>query len=723
MNGTAGQPDVNFAVSELGRTVLTLRRDLIFRPHNFAGLSCYIIEDPLKGKFYRSGLAEYALLSLFDGRTSVADALCLLATSMPHIALSEHDAASICSWLVSSELAFTVASSGADRIVQASFAARQAKVRRRCNPITLQLPLFKPDRFFEAIGPAVFWLFSWPGFLIWAALLIAAAIQAATHWRVLAAATSDVFIPNNWCWLALCWASLKAVHELAHGIVCKKYGGQIRGAGVVVILLAPIPYVDVTTSWRFRSKWQRIHTAAAGVFIELLFGAAALLVWSYTESVLLRQICLNLALLATATTVLFNANPLVKFDGYYILSDWVEMPNLYSTGQAYLKYLISRYCLGVRVSPPFIPCEYRTPVALYSVTTFAWRTGLCISLVGAVGHLYHGAGIILAATAIAVWFVIPLARWLWCLLHSKSWQRSTWIKAAAPRLLMLSLLLAVSFLIPWPTSDSAPGVVEFSPLSIVRAGSSGFVKTVYVENGQWVDEGQLLATMVNEQLTFELADLKFALDQAELRGRIHERRHLLAESQSDGEIACSLRKHVQEKQRQMDRLTVRSPRKGIVVGRSLNSLVGTYLKAGDELLAVGAEHKALRVSVAQEQLQAFENRVGEMIPVRISGSAVMLGRLSELEPRASVRTLHRSLCADVGGPLAVKRCDVDLRGAVATEDQFEFLSPRFSGTVELHDNDAHSLYSGQLANVLVPSGNSIAGHFFSALRDWTIGQD
>lgn len=714
----AEKSSVNFAVSELGHVVLSLRGELVFRPHHFGGRSCYIIEDPATDKFYRAGLAEYAVISLFDGQTSVATALHLVASSQPQLAMSEQDAAAVCNWLVNSGLAFTAESANPARLQQTRAVARRGEFRRRYNPVTMRLPVLRPDRLFDWLTPRLVWLFSWPAFTAWAVLMLSAANQVAANWTALSAETAEVLVPHNWLWLALCWVALKCVHELAHGIVCKKYGGQVREAGVVMILLAPLAYVDVSTSWRFRSKWQRIHTAAAGVYVELMVSAAAALLWSNSESALIKHICLNLMIMASATSLLFNANPLMRFDGYYILSDWLELPNLYATSQAYLRYVGRKYCLGMQASPPLVPGRYAIFTRLYAVATLIWRVIVSAGLIVAVSQLYYGAGIILAAAAVIIWYLLPLGRLACALVRAK--QRADGAKIAGPRAIVATGTVLLMFIVPWPAADQAPGVVEFSPLTVVRAGSSGFLAELHAHHGELVEEAQLLAVLKNDQLAFELADLKLALEQAELRLRMNDKRHKIAQSQGDAEVVAALLKHIHEKQSEVDQLTIRAARSGRIIGKNLSALLGKHLRAGDELFAIGGEDlKEVRLSIGQEDLTSFESQVGEFVQVRISGYPPIQGQLSEIQPRASLRSPHHSLWAAVGGPLAVTRRDSEVNNSGPDDDMYDFVAPRFSGTVTLDQEQSAALHSGRLAVVLLPSHKSVGGYVVSALRKWS----
>jgi putative peptide zinc metalloprotease protein len=712
--------DRDYSIRELGQARLTLRGDLIFSPQSFGGLGCYVVEDPLNSKFYRIGAAEYAFISLLDGRTSVADAMQMTASASPGGGLSEQDAAAICKWLVDAELASTTESASPERLASAANKSARGRLWQQWNPIVVRLPMLRPDRFLERMTPQMSWLYTVPAFVVWSIVLLLAAYQVAANWSRFAASSEGVLAPGNWLWLGACWIVLKCVHELSHGVVCKKYGGTVREAGVMLIVLAPIAYVDVTSSWRFRSKWQRIFTAAAGMYVELFIAAVAALVWARTDSGVINHLCFNAMLMASLTTILFNANPLMRFDGYYILSDWLEIPNLYSAGQQFLRDLARRHVLGIRGASPAGSPTRRMFIRVYAVAALVWRVIVCAGLFVVAVTLLHGAGIVLAAFAVVAWAVVPVARFVYQLWCGKSWERPNWFWFSTAVALAASLLLALFVVIPWPGASRAPAVVEYSPLTIVRAGTAGFVSEVHVRGGQFVEQGQVLAVLRNEQLEFELADLQLALQQSQLLSRVAEQKQKLAEQQAEQEKAEALKKRIEERQQQVNRLLVRAPRSGKIIGRDLDTLSGAYLKDGAQILAIGNEaQKELQISVAQDDLDAFTTRVGQTVYVRLPGSGRLECRLAKLEPRAKLEPSHASLCAPAGGPLVVRKKEAAADASQDPSQQYEFVAPRFTGTLELAAAQAGDLHAGQLASVSFRSYHETFGlHLFNAAVKW-----
>lgn len=706
------------AVQDFASTSLSLRADLIFTPGTSGARPHYIVEDPLNSRYFRVGHVEYTFVSLLDGRTTVHDALRRLSTLLPNHSLTESDAAELCRWLVETDLAHTPQSSQAARLARQAIENKEREVKARGNPLVFRVSLFQPDRLLASLNRGFGWMYSLPVLFLWLALVTVGAYKIFGHWDRFAASSYGIFAPDNWLWIGVCWIVLKIVHETSHGIVCKRYGGNVRETGLLFILFAPLAYVDVTASWRFRSRWQRIHVAAAGMYAELAIAAVAAIVWSNTESAWLSNLCYNTVVMAGITTILFNANPLMKFDGYYMLSDAVGIPNLCLLGQQYLRYLGRKLLLGMPGRLPNWPAGKGGLTRTYGIMSFFWRILVCISLTLTAVTLFHGAGIVLACLGVVLWVGLPALRFVRFFFNKKAVEQprrlrfllTTGVLAAGPTF--------VFGFLPWPGIREAPAVVEYSPPTVVRAASAGFVRTIHVQSGQPVEADQLLVTLENRELAHELTELELEVRQSEIRGRKHEQKGELAAEQAEAKKRESLLKQLAEKQQQVQHLEVRAPSAGKVVGRDLDALAGTYLEVGDEILSIGDERKKeLRVSVAQADLKMFSQRIGQSLRVSLPQQPLWESRLEKVIPRATLTPPHPALAAVNGGPLPVKNTRSKTDGV--SKDSLQLFTPRFTGIVELDGAASAQLRAGQTGHVSYrPCDQSIGDYFYQAVSTW-----
>jgi putative peptide zinc metalloprotease protein len=707
-------------VRDLGRLTLTLRNDLVFTPQKAGGDTYYIVEDPVRSKFHRVGLAEYTLISLLDGRICLDDAVQLVASAAPEQALSLREAAAICRWLVDAGLAHTSGPVAAGRLLEEASAEDIRSFWQRWNPVMLKLPLVHPDPFFEVLVRWLGWMHGPAGLASWVAVMLFATWHVASSREKFAESSAGILAPGNWLGLFVSWIVLKLLHEISHGIACKRYGGTVREAGVLLILFAPVAYVDVTSSWRFRSPWQRIHTAAAGMYLELFVAALAALVWCRSQPGMVNSLCYQIVIMGSVATVIINANPLMRFDGYYILSDLLDIPNLYASGQQYLQYGAQRYLLGERAELPAWTRSRRHFITVYGAAAFAWRILVCVCLAVGATALFHGLGLVLAILAVAGWSLGPIKRLVKFLARDKSR-----LRASVPRLLATSgipaVLAALSLVtLPWPGTSRAPAVVEYAPLTLVRAASAGFVRELRVNSGASVQQGQVIALLDNDELCMELAELDAAIGQSELNMRAFQQAEKLAAYQAELKTLVALREKRITKSRQVEQLVVRAPASGKIISRNLDARVGIHLNEGDEILAIGNEQqKELTIAVSQRSHDAFQAYVGEFVHVRLRPHGSFRSRLALLEPQASLEPAHAALCAAMGGPLPVKQAAEGSRHGDAKGERYELLAPHFTGSVRLSPAQGARLKAGQVGIVSIrPLRESLGGHLLGAFSSW-----
>jgi len=700
----------------LDRTVPALRVDLSFRPHVFGRKTYYIVEDPLSVRFYRIGLVEYTFMSLLDGRATLGEVLRATQAALPEREFTPADAVAIGQWVVRNGLAQDQ-SIGADEVAAHRSAGSTARrTGRRMSPLSVQLPLCYPDRLLERLCPWIGWCFSFPALLCWCFTIGWAVRDLITQGARLSAASSHVLAVGNWFWLAAAWVVLKVLHECGHAVACKRRGGEVREAGVIFILMAPLAYVDVTSTWRLRSKWARIEVAAAGMYVELLLAAVATLVWARVSPGVVSNVCFNIMTTASVMTVLFNANPLMRFDGYYILSDLLELPNLYARGQQSVARVVRRVLFGVAAQGlaargwvgVFVPC--------YGLAAQVWRIVVFVGLVLTAATLLEGAGIVLSGLAVMLWG-LSVVRRLARLARDPALNAARWARAATVAGSMTALLLAALAVFPWPGSVVAPAVICYEPETIVRTESDGFVEDIRVENAQFVQAGDVLAVLTNQELEQDRALLELAIKESQLKRRIHQQQQELAKAQAEEETLRVLESRLADKQQQVAQLVVRAPCAGQVIGRNLQALEGRYLERGSDLLAIGNEaSKAVRMSIAQQDIDAFRTRVGSRLRAYLSGVPTLHAPLTKIEPRASAVPWDGALCANHGGTLPVRQADSTLQSA--GQAQFEFLAPRFTASMPLDPADSARVWAGQRVLVSVHPCESVGRHLYHTLLTW-----
>ncbi|MFN9720412.1 MAG: biotin/lipoyl-binding protein [Planctomycetota bacterium] len=712
----SGMPDISTV--EISRTCVRLREDLVFVPQQYHDGVFYHLEVKSSSEFFRIGYPESVFISLLDGETSFSEALAVTSQVLKDQSLTQTQATAIYSWLLEHKLATFVdedtAASGASTSIGRT--GRRKSFLSGLNPLWFKVPFGRPQALLKAIQPALGWIFSaaaaGPAIL----LLIVAGFTLVAQWTQFTSASASIIAHDNWLWLFLVWVALKLLHELGHGLVCLRYDGTVRETGVIFAVFAPLAYVDASSSWAFRSRWHRIHTALAGVYVELIIASIAMLLWASTSSLTLRHVLQNIIVMASISTVLFNLNPLMKFDGYYILSDLLNIPNLSSQATDVLKSFVQRVFLGTGGSIPVVTGSRRWILLTYGLASSVWRVTVLASLLLAASVLLHGAGVALAAAGGLLWIGRPLwkfmkeCRSLW-LQHPERFFRASVLGTS-----VVAALLVLTLGVPAPVMTTAPGVVEFIEGQTVRAETEGFVESVHVASGQFVNAGDLLVLLRNDDVQTRLIDLqqKVAQEESRLQSALHQH-DVSAINIAQGNLD-SFRKQLRECQKQADGLQLRAGRAGRIVGRELSNLAGTYAKAGMELLTIGLDDaKEVRLSVGQRDLPVATGLIGKPLKVRVGTSSPVIGTLTRINPKGSRSIPHDSLIAPNGGALTV----VESRRRTEDGDRLELAEHRFTAVVTLPAAEASRFLCGQrgTASLGLPKA-SLGKYLWTACEDW-----
>lgn len=678
---------------ELLQSRLRLREDVFFWPQNYGDKTWYHIESRANGRFFRVGLSEYTFISLLDGETSLGEAISLTARVLGPDAFDEEQASVLVLWLIDSGLA--TSGNASSQTAQVEQKKQVAKLAEKLNPFWLKLPIANPDRLIERLLPAFGWLQAWPAMVVSVLLWVAAGTCLAGNWSEFMASSRSILAPSNWLSLTAVWLALKIVHETSHALACRRLGGSVRETGLIFILLAPVAYVDVTASLRFRSKWQRIQVAAAGMWIELTISTLAVFAWSVVEAPVLRHVLFNAIFMASFTTLVFNANPLMKFDGYYILSDLLELPNLAASGTQAVRELTRRWLLGLPNAASRETGGRARIIAAYGLAASVWRVMVCCGLVIASSVLFQGLGLVLAALGCVLWVGRPLMQTAAASLRLRNANPRQFARASLRCGIAAVTAIGLLSFAPWPFPRTAPGFVEYRELAVVRAESPGFLREILVQDGATVEAGDVLITLENRELETDVGDLTAALEQSEVR---HDR--LVGEqktgaAQIEDENYAAIVKRLAEKRRQLDSLTIRAPSAGRVMSRTLKWKLGTYATEGAELLSIGDEQqKEFRASLSQTDADALAGE--QVVSLRLPSVGRMSANLRRINPRASHTPPHAALTSVAGGSIPVRE--------IAAERQrdgvkFEFVEARLTADFQLEAASALTLPAGTTGQV------------------------
>ena len=709
---------LNEQTFEFSQARLQLKDSLRFTMRQNGTAIDYLVEDEVTGRFFRVGLAQYTFLTMLDGKRTVSTALMKTATLLREHAIDESEAASLCKWAIESGLVDSETGNSTARRLEQHEQQQKQKMVSYLNPMMMRMPLFNPDPIVTVVSRFVGFLVSPAGAIIWLTVCIYGFLLLAQNWSEFINDRVSSFGAMDIVWIGLTWCVLKLVHELAHSVVCKRFGGRVQSCGILLLLMIPMPYVDVTSSWRFDNKWKRILTSAAGMMCEVFIAAIACWVWVKSTPGPLQYHAGNVIISATLHTLLFNINPLMKFDGYFMLADWLEIPNLAGHGRAWLKGKFKWAYFGNKPAKLKETGLRGLAVRAYGVLAMAWFFSIAIGLSLAASGLIEGFGLMVALIGMVMWVGVPLFSLTKYFLVGTKTERPNRVWFATAMTLTLLLAAGFFYFCPSPSVVQAPVVIDFEPLHIVRSNSRGFIEEIHVSDGQAVNEGELLVTLKNPDLRHELKSLLIDIQISKLRYNTFFNQGEISQAQLEEKSLESMQKRQIELSERIAELDIYAPSSGSVLARDLDSKVGEYLEPGDEILSVATAGEIHAVALTrQDDIEWVAENPETEIELRIWGrhqSELLKGRVKHINPRARDDLPHEAFGASVGGPLAViPRSQVEDEDGSENENEMMLSQPRVPVEIELEPFDRETLVAGQRGQLIVRSRDQNMGGYLA----------
>jgi putative peptide zinc metalloprotease protein len=496
-----------------------LREHATVNRHRYRGSVWYVIHDHATGRVHRMSPAGCAIVSTMDGRQTADQLWQDSVTHLGEDAPTQDEFIQLLAQLHAADLLQTeVTPDSAELLKRASKMRRLSWLQNVFNPLALRLRLWYPDKFFDRTIPYVRWLIGWPGVALWLLVVLPAIVLAAQYWDELSANPADrILAADNMLLIGLSYPVIKALHEFGHGYAAKRFGGAVHEVGVMFLVFAPVPYVDVSAASEFRSKWQRAFVGAAGMIVEVFVAALALYVWLLIEAGFVRELAYNVMLIAGISTVVFNGNPLLRYDGYYILADLLEIPNLAQRATRYWGSLVDRYLFRSDSAGEFTAGEgERIWLLLYAPVSFCYRLLVMLGIALFIASEYLAVGVAIAIWGLLTGVMLPFGRALWQVVGGQRFRRNR-TRAVITTVATIGATSVALLFIPVPLHTTTEGVVWLPETAAVRAGTNGFVRRLLVEPGHKVNSGEALVESEEPTINAELENLRARVSELEAR--------------------------------------------------------------------------------------------------------------------------------------------------------------------------------------------------------------
>jgi len=651
--------------------------------HHYRGRPWYVLQDRTSTRHYRLSAGAHEFIGLLDGKRTVQEIWDALSTRLGDEAPTQHDVIRLLSRLHAADVMQSDVSPDAGEIVARSQQERRRKWQQRLmRPLALRFPLLDPERLLSRALPIVRPVLGPVGLLVWLVVVGAALVLVMARWPELSAHWSARALdPRNLLLLWLTYPLVKALHELGHAFAVKAWGGEVHEVGMMLLVLMPVPYVDASAASAFSDKRKRMAVGAAGIMVEVFLAAAAAFLWLAVQPGLVRDTAFNVMLIGGASTVLFNGNPLLRFDGYYVLADAIEIPNLGPRSGQYLGYLAQRYLFGLhQAQSPVMASGERGWFVVYGVASSLYRLFISFAIALFIAGKFFVVGVVLAIWALAVQVLYPLARQLGFVLFGAALQGRR-LRAGAILGAGAMVVATLVYGVPVPSWTRAEGIIELPEHSLVRAGADGFIVRLLSTRGQRVDTGAALVEMEDPLLRARVSILEWRLRELEARHA--------AELLGDPVEAQILKGSVVEAQAELaeararlQALTVLSPGAGTFTVPKAQDLSGRFVRKGDLLgHVVDLSAVTARVVVPQTAVDLVRRRT-EAVEVRLASrpGLTIPASIQREVPSATDHLPSRVLGTQGGGAIAVDARDSD--GIRAMDRVFQFdigLPPRAAG--------------------------------------------
>ncbi len=675
----------------------------VFRQH-FRGQMWHVLQDPGSNQFFRLNDTGYHFVGLLDGRRTVAEVWGMCNQQLGDASPTQGEAIALLGQLYTSNLLQADVPPDAMGL----FRRYKQRVGREVrgyltNLLFIRIPLIDPDRFLQRWVGIFGAVFSIVGLILWMALIATGLYFLLGRTGELGNQAMGILMTSNLPLLAASFWIVKIVHEFGHGFACKKFGlqaggGEVHTMGIMFLIFMPLPYVDASSAWAFRSKWHRVTVGAAGMYCELAIAAVAAIVWASVGPGMTKAIAYNCMFIASVTTLLFNANPLLRYDGYYILSDLLEIPNFAQRSKSYLYYLVKRYIWSVQ-NPrnPANTTGEKIWFVFYGVASTIYRLFILIVILmflsDRLPEQLKFIATIAAVVSGAVWLCTPLFKFGKYLATSGELARVRGRAVVSTIFTVVSIIVAVG-VIPMPDRVRAEGVVEPLGLSVVYARTDGMVDN-FLPSGTMVKAG---ATLINDMPPESRPAQRLQFVKSLNNELIAHREILLAEyekikkqqdwalAEAEHAVVASRVEEAKAKLEQIQRveddirkLTVIAPTSGIWISPDVDRLKGNFLQKGQQIgLIANCNPKNLVIrAVAPQEIGAMLNELHNTknrpvpLEIRIQGRPVPAigGNIRKILNSAQDVLPSPALGYAVGGPIVTRQDD--RQGLMAAEGFFE----------------------------------------------------
>ncbi|MBI9017044.1 MAG: HlyD family efflux transporter periplasmic adaptor subunit [Phycisphaerae bacterium] len=692
-------------VERLADSHVGLRSDLQVSRHLFRGQPCYIVRDPITLQCHKLQQSQYQIITNITSDKSLNEIFENLVEQ--GLSENEHQEDFYKFILHLHQLSFlNLPINDSKKLYQRHQKREKAEFKSKLFAFLFyRFPLFDPDNFLEKTKHFAKPFFSPLAFIFWVALMLGGSFIIINRSTELFSALRNIFSTENLLYMWFTLIGLKVFHEFGHAYACKVFGGQVPDMGLYFIVFTPCAYVDVTSSWEFPRKRQRLIVALGGIYFESIIAMLALFLWAFSSSPAIKNFACNTFFLAGVMTVLMNANPLMRFDGYYVLADLLEMPNLRSRSQRHVVNLIKKIFLGINLPQNNDSRSINMIMLLFGIASSLYKITIVISISFVIASKFFLVGILLAAfyvgsTLLGLFSKIIIYLW-------KSPEAAPCrLRAVSVSVICLVVLPVVMFSTPVPHYAYAAGQVGCENENIIRAQSQGVITDILVKPGNHIQDNATLMKLENSQLNEQVLvaeskllqatiDLQTSNGQGDSADQLAKKRKIVETFQSELDMYTEL----------MDQLQISAkPGKCIFVLDHNN--IGNFVKRGQPIATIVSGKWQLHALMDEQSVGQTAVKAGDKVQIRLKNfsNRILTGTIVLISPDAREQIDMPALTINGGGEILA-----DPKTHMARQSYYKLI-------IEFDDIDNIDMTYGTTANVRIsgptmPIGKSLYHKF------------
>lgn len=597
---------------------ITIRPSVRIHRQTYRGELWFVLHDPFTNQFFRFPPEVYEFIARMSPRKTVEEIWNELLTLMPDSAPTQGNIIDLLAQLYQSNLIHSNLSPDSVRLFERFEKREKKKIKAQfLNLLFTRIPIYDPHNFLKSITPLINILISPVGLALWL-LVVGFGVKCLLENFGLAVQRSQgLLAPSNLVLFYISIIFIKLFHEFGHSAAVRRFGGEVHTLGVMFLMLTPLPYMDATAAWAFRNKWKRVLVGASGMLFELFIASLAIIVWANTGDGVLSSIAYNMAVIASVSSLVFNLNPLLKYDGYYMLSDLIDTPNLQMQAQKERTHTVEKYLFGRKDSASVASSKKESVLLVfYNILSSIYRFFVFGGILFFISTKHLLLAVFIGVYLLITWLLVPVIKGVTYLATNPGIAR---VRGRAIQVTLVSALLVTGFLtlVPFPLRFKSPGVLKAKEYQNITNATAGVVASVHVESGKKVKKGDTLFILHNRELQFRRQEAVNAIKESEA----NYRKALFSFQEALNPLSVKRRvlwENLDHIDSQLTNLTIRAPFDGVWYSPDAELYLSRWIPRGTQIGQLINEEKYFFISAVPQK------EIGQLFSLQVTKSRIRL---------------------------------------------------------------------------------------------------